>query len=74
MGKRHVQYGSREIFEENTIVGLVLDESYHIATPALQDVGKVFFVASYNVAMVLGELPVLIGDGRYLHLQNGECI
>ena len=40
-----------------------MDQPEHVATLDLQHVDKVVIVAGDDVAMVLGEVPVLISDG-----------
>ena len=70
VGKRHVLNGSHEPLEEGSVVGVLLDHSEHIATAALQDVRQVLVVAGHQVAMVIGEFPILVGYCGNLHLQK----
>ena len=47
-----------------------MDQPEHIATLDLQHVDEVLVITSDDVATVLEEVPVLIGDGRYFDLEE----
>ena len=47
-----------------------MDQPENVAALDFQHVDKVVVVTGDNVAMVLGDIPVLIGDGRYLDLDK----
>ena len=70
MGKRHILNGPHEPLEEGSVVGVLLDHSENIATSSLQDIRQILVVAGHQVAMVIGELPILVGYCSNLHLHN----
>ena len=47
-----------------------MNQPENIATLDFQHIDKVVVVTGDDVAMVLGDVPVLIGDGRYLDLDK----
>ena len=73
MGKCHVLDGSHEPLEEGSVVGVLLDHSEHIAVASLQDIRQILVVAGHQVAMVIGEFPILVGYCGNLHLQKA-CV
>ena len=70
VGKCHILNGSHEPLEKGSVVGVLLDHSEHIATAPLQDVRQVLVVAGHQVAMVIGEFPILVGYCGNFHLQS----
>ena len=70
MGKGHILNGPHEPLEEGSVVGVLLDHSENIAAASLQDIRQILVVAGHQVAMVIGELPILVGYCSNLHLDN----
>ena len=70
MGKRHIQDRPREPFQQCPGIGLQVHESEHVAPAALQYIGEVLGIGGDDVPRVRGQLPVLVGDGVYLHLKE----
>ena len=74
MGKCNILDGSHEPLEEGSVVGVLLDHSEHIAAASLQDVCQILVVAGHQIAMVIGEFPILVGYCGNLYLHKHVCV
>ena len=70
MSKRDVQNGAYKPLQKDAVVGLLVDQPQHVATLDLQHVDEVVVVTGDDVSTVMGEVPVLIGDGGYFDLEG----